>query len=160
MQIAVDRPKAVSKLALGSTSPRVDAKSYKTIEKWADLAEKGDAVGLYLDFAEKIYPTRIFEAGREVFMSSAAKASKEELLRFAVLAEGTKDFDLSERLSEIKCPTLVILSEDDRVIDPRSAALFEGSKNFETFVYESGYGHAAYDLAPDYKERLMRFFEE
>ena len=37
------------------------------------------------------------------------------------------------------------------------ARAFEGRKDFHLHMYD-GYGHACFDTAPDYKERLMKFF--
>ena len=31
-------------------------------------------------------------------------------------------------------------------------------KDFKLYMY-NGYGHAAFDTAPDYRERIMKFFE-
>ena len=36
------------------------------------------------------------------------------------------------------------------------AEVFAGRPKCELYIY-SGYGHAAYDLAPDYKERILEF---
>ena len=32
-------------------------------------------------------------------------------------------------------------------------------KDFKLYMYK-GYGHAAFDTAPDYRERIMKFFEQ
>ena len=55
---------------------------------------------------------------------------------------------------------LAIGSSDDRVLGAEStlqiAGRLGGRPGFETFMYD-GYGHAAYDTAPDYRERMLQF---
>ncbi len=64
-------------------------------------------------------------------------------------------FLLESRLGELKkiqCPVLVIGSKDDRVLGSKASLLIANQiPHSELFMYE-GYGHAAYDTAPDYRE--------
>lgn len=159
--LAAAHPELVDRLALGSAAAKVDPEQYARIGAWAELAKKRDGVGLYLDFGEAIYPPEVFNAYRPALIMAGNAVSAEDLDRFVVLAEGTKDFDLTPRLEEIRCPVLVIGAADDRVLGPDAAdGIGEGLKSnpdFQSFIYE-GYGHAAFDTAPDYRERLLRFF--
>ena len=63
-------------------------------------------------------------------------------------------------LKEITCPTLAIGSSDDQVLGADAtlqiAERLGARPDFQLHMYD-GYGHAAYDTAPDYKERLLRF---
>ena len=92
--------------------------------------------------------------------SAAATVTEEELESFAVIAEAANGFDVSDQLGTITQPVLVIGSEDDRVLGgDASRKIAEGLKNSshcELYMYD-GYGHAVYDLAPDYKERMLKF---
>ena len=80
--------------------------------------------------------------------------------RFVTLAEGTRGFDIRDRLREIDCPVLVVGSADDRVLGAQPAeeiaGLLRDKPGLETYMYD-GYGHAAYDTAPDFKERVLHF---
>ena len=91
----------------------------------------------------------------------AKSVTEEDLSRFIILAEAVKGFDVSDQLTNIACPVLVLGSKDDVVLGGEaSEALFESLKDrpdCELYMYE-GYGHAAYDLAPDYKDRMLSFF--
>ena len=75
-------------------------------------------------------------------------------------AESLKGFDITGQLRKITCPVLVIGSLDDGVLgagaSERIAENLKGHTDCELYLY-NGYGHAAYDLAPDYKERLLKF---
>jgi len=160
MTMAAEYPGLVRKLILGSTAACVDPEQFKTIGEWIRLAEAGNAEELYMAFGEAIYPREIFEQSRDMLAAAAKTVTEEDLKRFIILAEGMKGFDMTERLEQILCPVLVMGSADDAVLggeaSERIAAAFSGRRDCELYMYD-GYGHAVYDLAPDYKERILRF---
>ena len=161
--IAAEHPELVKKLAVGS-SPAYETRELRALLKsLIEIAKAGDAEKLYLSFGEAIYPGETFENAREMLIDAAKSVTEAELCRFVILAEGIENFDAREKLKNIACPTLAIFSFDDNVIGAGASADFEicfaGRSDFETCFYD-GYGHAAYDLAPDYKERLKRFFTD
>ncbi len=161
MEIAIEQPDLVRKLALGSTSACVGEAQFETVEKWIRLAQAGDSAGLYLAFGEAIYPAAVFEQSRGLLLEAAETVTEEELARFVVLAEGMKGFDVTADLKKIACPVLVIGSEDDAVLGAdasrRIAENLDPQTGHVLYLYD-GYGHAAYDTAPDYRERLRDFF--
>ncbi len=160
MEIAIEHPELVRRLILGSTSARVSPEQYRLFEHWIRLAEDGQAEALFLSFAEALYPPAVFEQVREEMIVAAKAATQENLRRFAIQAEGLKGFDLTGNLHQIACPVLVIGDKEDRVLGGDAscqiAELLQGRTDCELFLYD-GYGHAAYDLAPDYRERMLRF---
>ena len=83
-----------------------------------------------------------------------------ELDRFTILAEGMKGFDDLDALGDISCPVLLTGSMDDQVLGAEATAQMAerltGRPDFELAMYD-GYGHAAYDTAPDYTERILNF---
>ncbi len=162
MLIAAEHPELVSKLVLGSTSSRVDTDLCdNVITKWTDLAKQKKAKELYLAFGEALYPEEIFEQSREVLLGIADGITDEDLERFVILADSIKGFDVSDRLNDIKCPVLVLGSNDDHVLGGEASreiyAKLGARPDCELYMYD-GFGHAAYDLAPDYKERMHDFF--
>lgn len=161
MEIAIEAPELVHALVLGSTSACVTEDQYRAIGEWVQLARDGKATELYLAFGEALYPEEIFEQSQELLAEAAKTVTDEELERFVVLVEGTKGFDVLEDLERIACPVLLLGSMDDRVLGAEASAQIaerlEGRADFEFYMYD-GYGHAAYDTAPDYKARILRFF--
>lgn len=159
--MAMEHPERVRRLALGSTTARVDAAHYQIIEKWIQLAKRRDATGLYLAFGEAVYPQDVFEASRAPLSEAARTVTEAELERFIIQAKAMKGFDVMDDLAKIACPVLVIGSSDDHVLggdaSERIAERLNGRA--ELYMYD-GYGHAAYDTAPDYKARILRFLIE
>ena len=161
--IAIEYPGLVKKLVLGSTSAHVLPEQFRSIERWIALAEANDPVGLYLSFGEKIYPPAVFGQFREALIAAGKTVTEAELRRFIILARGIEGFDVSNRVSEIQCPVLAIGVFEDAVLDADAtmeiAEKLDLKPDFRLYLY-TGYGHAAFDTAPDYRERIKRFFEE
>ncbi len=160
--IAQDHPELVSKLILGSSACMIPEGRYAAIDEWISFARQKDRAGLYLSFGEKLYPKHVFEANRSVFESLAETVTDEELEKFIILAEGTKGFDVSDRIELITCPVLSLDAEDDMVLGQESGQLIKEKlkdhPSFSSYTY-SGFGHAAFDTAaPEYQERMLRFF--
>ena len=160
MEIAIGHPELVQKLVLGSTASRVTEMLYRTLDNWVELAKSKNATDLYLAFGESLYPHDMYVQLRDILIETAKTVTDEELERFIILAQGMKDFNVTDDLVKIACPVLAIGSEDDQVLGAdgtrRIAERLNDRADFELFMYY-GYGHAAYDTAPDYKERMLRF---
>jgi len=161
--IAVEYPELVGKMVLGSSSSHVREAQYSVIENWVNLARAGDRVGLYLAFGKEIYPPAVFDQYREVLINTAETVTDAELRRFITLAEGIKDFNITDELGKIRCPVLAVGDYEDAVLDSDAtmeiAEKLDERPDFRLYLYV-GYGHAAYDTAPDYRERILRFFGE
>ena len=163
MEIAIRHPELVEKLVLGSTTAGITEEQFPLFESWIRLAKEQDAQALYLSFGEALYPEDVFEQSKDLLIEAAKSVTEEDLQRFIILAEALKGFDITDELSRIACPVLLLGSEDDRVLGADAASkIAEQLKkrpDFELYMY-AGYGHAAYDTAPDYKDRILRFLGE
>lgn len=160
MEIAVNCPELVRKLALGSTSSRITEKQFAAVEQWIGSAKEGNGAELYLAFGREIYARDMFEKLKNALMEAGKTVTAAELKRFITLAEGIKGFS-ENGLWKIKCPVLVTGSDDDAVLGPKAyEEIREKLKDHPSaeFCLYDGYGHASFDTAPDYKERLVRFF--
>ena len=161
--IAIEYPALVKKLVLGSSSAHVQPEQFQVIERWIALAEANDGVGLYLAFGEEIYPPAVFEQFRDALIAAGKTVTPEELRRFIILARGIEGFDVSGRVAKISCPVLAIGVYEDAVLDADAtmeiAEKLDPRPDFRLYLY-MGYGHAAFDTAPDYRERMRKFFEE
>ncbi|WP_022773499.1 alpha/beta fold hydrolase [Butyrivibrio sp. AE2015] len=160
MVMAIEYPDLIKKLVLGSTSSHIKPEQTKVIEKWISLAESGDVHALYQSFAKEIYPEKIYNEYKDFFSNISNAVTTAELKKFIILAKAIIGFDISDDLKKIKCPTLAIGSFEDAVLD--SDATMEIAENldyrqdFRLYMY-IGYGHAAFDTAPDYRDRIYEF---
>ena len=162
LTMAIKYPSLIKKLMLGSSCARVTDSQKKAVEKWIAAAESRDGVKLSLETAGDIYPKETFEQYKGVFEKNGKNVTGEEMERFIILAKGIKDFDVTHRLGEIRCPVIAIGSSDDMVLSGATKELirlFSDKPDFRYHLYSS-YGHAAYDTAPDFKQKLLAFCEE
>lgn len=162
MVIAINYPDLVDKLVLGSTSSHIKPEQSKVLEGWIELAKKGDAHSLYQKFAKEIYPPNIYSEYEDYFSEISNTVTQKELERFVILSKAIEGFDISSDLKKITCPTLAMGVFEDEVLD--SDATMEIAENldyrpdFKLFMY-IGYGHAAFDTAPDYRDRILSFLK-
>jgi pimeloyl-ACP methyl ester carboxylesterase len=163
LKLAADHPELVHKIIVGSSAARVSEDPQAVIESWIDLAQEGNAKDLYLLFGETIYPEDVYEGYKDALIQAAETVTEEDLARFVILAGALKGLDLREDIARITCPALVIGSETDKVFGREGsddiAAGLTASPDCRLYIYDA-YGHAVYDLAPDYKTRMRDFLLE
>ena len=163
MRIAIEEPELIQKLILGSTSAWVEEAQYKKVKKWIQMARGGKKTELNLAMGESLYPKEVFEQSRELLSEAAKSVTYTDLNRFIIFAEGMKGFDTTIDLEKIACPVFVIGSKDDQVLGAaateRIAEHLDNRPDFALYMYD-GYGHAAYDTAPDYKKRILFFLKQ
>lgn len=157
--IAAHHPELVKKIVVGSAACRINNFMKKAVVHWIELARKGDAVSLYLDFGKKVYPQAAFKSFRNDLIQAADSVTPEELARFLILASALADLDIREDIRNISCPILILGSLDDGVLGSDAHRELSDYLNGADVYAYCGFGHAAYDLAPDYKERIYRFFK-
>ena len=160
--IAIRHPALVGRLVLGSSSSHVTEEQFAVIGRWIALARQGDRAGLYLDFGEKIYPPALFAQLKDSLLAAAETVTGRDLARFVILAEGIRGFNITGQLDKIQCPVLAIGVYEDAVLDADAtmeiAEKLDERIDFRLYMY-TGFGHAAFDTAPDYRERMRRFLE-
>ncbi len=161
MDIAIDYPGLVRRLVLASAPSFMYEERFRVIDSWIKLAERGEKEELYLSFGKNVYPEKVFEQSRELLTAAAKTLTDEELARFTIIAEGMRKHNTHDELDRIACPVMLIASDDDKVFGTEYAfqinERMKHRSDFEFFMY-SGFGHAVYDTAPDFKERMLKFF--
>lgn len=159
MEIAADHPGLVNKLVLASTAARVEGSAAEIFDGWIGLAKEGREKDLYLDFGKAVYTAEVFKQAKGLLTEAALTVTGEELAQFVIIAESLKGFDMTERLEKIACPALVVGSGDDAVLGSEASKhVAAGIKGSELYMYD-GFGHAVYDTAPDFVERMKAFLD-
>ena len=157
--LAASRPDLVAKLFLGSTTANTKGAA-ALIENWARLAEEEKLSELNQAFAQAVYTPSFYERYKDAIMASLAGATNADLKRFATLARALLGFDASDILPKIKCPILAVGAGLDKIFGADAApqiARLAGT-SARSCVYPN-YGHAVYDEAPDYVDKIYEFFE-
>ncbi len=156
--LAINHPKAVHKMILGSTFAKPNDTCIRVLEEWIQNAKEKNEKALLESFACNVYSETTFNLFREALISLNSGIDNEEYARFIILAEACKNFDCLEKLFAVRCPVLVIGSEGDRVATAEGSKQIAEALGCELFLYGKNYGHGVYDEAPDYKQRCLNFF--
>ena len=159
--IAEQFPQKVERLALGCSASRLNDMSRAVMTEWKRLADARDIEALCSNFIDKVFSEDTIRKYKRSLMRMNTNATEQDMARFCVLAKACLAFEAYEGLSKLKCPTLVLGAELDQVlgvIASREIAevLKQNGVPVQLYVYEK-YGHAAYDEAPDFRERILKF---
>ena len=160
MMIAIKYPSIYKKIAVVSTSANVTKDNFIAINNWINLAKNNKKEEIMLDFMEKIYPKKLYLKSIDLCKNIANTITKIELDRFIINATAIKGFNILDRLVLINKPFLMVGGKLDNLlgINPIIEAK-KYNKDIKNYIFE-GYGHALYDLAPEFKKILLKFFIE
>ena len=157
--LAIDRPDLVNKLVLAVTLSRNNNVVENVIEKWVTLTERGQFKKLVADMAEKMY-SDAYVRRYKLFMPLLTVLQKpKDVKRFVILAKSCLTCDTYQELDKIKCPVLVIGGRKDKVVGADASVEIAEKLGCELFIYEN-LGHAAYEEAKDFNERVYAFFKK
>ena len=114
---------------------------------------------------DTIFSPKRIEGNREGLINSFAGTTQEEFVQFVNMSANFYGYDVREDLDKIKCPAFVIGCEGDRVFGAEASRMIyegisKGNDKCELYIYDDSYGHAVYDEAPDYKDRIYDFLKK
>lgn len=160
-EVAADRPDLVSKLFLGSTCAKMTKAATALIGNWAELAQKEKAADLNQAFAKAVYSQGFYHKYKDAILASLEGATRYDLKRFSILARAILDFDATFILPKIQCPILAVGAEEDQIFGSEAARKIASlaGNSAQSYVYKN-YGHAVYDEAGDYPDRILAFFAD
>ena len=155
--LAIDYPELVKKLIIASSYSRCSETAGLVFERWMKLAQKADVQALNHDFFQCIYSDKLLEEYKDALPVLEKNGTAEDCANFIILAKACVEFNAYAELDRIKCPVLVIGSRKDKVLTGEASSEIAEKLGCEIYMYD-GYGHAVYDEAPDYKNRIAEFF--
>ena len=154
IQYALAYPNRVRRLVLANTCARTSVWLKKIGDGWNEVARCGSGLAYYLTTIPIIYSTRFFEEhadwmeGREKMLTEYFSRTdvREALIR---LTDSSREYDVSDRLGEIKCPTLVISSSEDALVPMTEQKLIHERIEGSSYVTVNGSGHASMYEVPE-----------
>ena len=159
LSLALDHPALVEKLVVAVSAPRASELAREALGCWKDCAARGDHKALMIDTAERSYSPAYLKKYRKLYPVLGAVGKPSSYDRFLANADAILGFDMYDELPRLSCPTRILGGAEDRIVGADgSRKLHERIAGSELFLYE-GLGHAAYEEAPDFYERVFRFLE-
>lgn len=159
LSLALRYPELVDKLAVGSTWARPNATGMETFREWSRLGRAGDANRMCTEVVRHIYSETGSDLVKAISDEMRLHATTEDIRRFAVSADANVSFNVYDQLNDLKCPLLALGAEKDAVLGAAATKEIAEKLGCESYIYPKA-GHAVYDEAPDYPERLLHFFED
>jgi 3-oxoadipate enol-lactonase len=144
MIFAATHPERVQSLAVISTVSYVGEELHQAVTEWADAAlndpDRLYRVSVPLNFSSKFLASSpdVVDQGQERVRS----CPPEFFPAFARLVEAFQELDITERLPEITCPTLVMCGEEDALKPVHYSRTIAQSIPGAEFLIVPGAGHA------------------
>lgn len=158
--LVIGHPELVKKLVLVVTLAQQNEIIQNTASDWISMAEHGDYKSLMIDTAEKTYSEKFLKKYRHLYPFLGMIGKPKDFKRFLIQAKSCLHHDAYSQLDQILCPTLVLGGACDQIVGKTAAVeLADQIINSELYIY-SGLGHAAYEEARDFNQRVLRFLEK
>ena len=154
--LAIDRPDLVNKLVLAVTLSKNNDTVKNTIETWIHLAEQGAMRQLIADMAEKMYSDAYVKRYRLLMPLLTVLQKPKDVERFVILAKACLSCNTYESLDKIKCPVFVIGGRQDQVVGGKACEEIAEKLGCKLYMYDH-LGHAAYEEAKDFNQRVYDF---
>ncbi len=161
--IAIKYPEVVENLVLASSSSKALPLQLEVIGHWTDLCVEGKAMEFVEDFIDNAFSKSYLERYKPVLLKMYRNVTADELQRFAVLSAACAHVDTYNDLGKIKCPVFVIGAALDHVVGAEASTIMYEKLKAEgvpcQFYMYNDYGHAAFDEAKDYRQRIYDFLQ-
>ena len=156
--LTLNHPEIVEKLVLNVTTSTPNPVLKKNVENWEKMTrEKG------LEYVSDSFIAMTYPPGKEpgplpegeVFAVGTKTHPEEE---FIALARACLTCNTKDRLSEIKCPVLVLGGGKDIIMSPEASVELAEGLGTEAVIFEE-LGHGAYE-DPEYQELVLDFLNK
>ena len=111
---------------------------------------------LHMETFRMLFTEEFLGKYENVLPSLCGDLTETERRDFIIFAKACLDFDIENEIGKISCPVFVTAAKNDRLIPYTMSELIAEKTGGKLFVYDN-YGHAFYDEAPDYRERLLSY---
>ena len=154
--LAIDRPDLVNKLVLAVTLSQNNATVKEVVENWITLTEQGDIKKLVTDMAEKMYSDVYVKRYKTLMPLLTIMQKPKDAQRFITLAKACLTCNTYEELDKIKCPVFVLGGRKDKVVSGVASEEIAAKLGCKIYMYDN-LGHAAYEEAKDFNQRVYDF---
>ncbi len=156
--LAIDHPECVEKLVLAVTVSRQTDTLKKVVGNWIKMAESDDFPNLIEDTMRKTYTQAKFKRYAllmPLFKRFVKAKSKERFLNQAQACLTHHAFD---DLPKIKCKTLIIGGDTDRVVGKNTSEEMAKEIKHSSLILYKGQGHGAYEEIKTFDAEIRKFF--
>lgn len=155
---AIKWPARVRALVLTVTLSRPN-ECIKETGKWFDLLKNESPEVALKYMQDKSFSDEWLEAHKNIPVVAPAPELCRDLDQYEILELACQTHNAYDRLSEIKCPTLVVGGWCDCVVSGQASIEISEALHCDTIMY-SKLGHGLYEEANDYHARVFAWLKE
>lgn len=156
--LAIDRPDLVHKLVLAVTLSRNNETVNTVVRSWITMTEQNNMKALVADMAEKMYSTAYVKRYKPFMPLLTLLQTPKDVPRFITLAKACLTCDTYDKLDKIRCPVLVMGGTQDAVVTGNASWEIAEKLGCQIHMYKD-LGHAAYEEAKDFNQRVYDFLK-
>ena len=156
--LAIDRPDLVNKLVLAVTLSKNNETVENVIADWVQMTEQKDWKALVNDMAVKMYSDAYMKKYKMMMPLLTALQKPKDVKRFLTLTKACLTCNTYEEMDKIQCPVMVIGGGKDKIVTGKASEEIAQKLGCEIYMYEE-LGHAVYEEAGDFNQRVYEFFE-
>ncbi len=157
--LAIDRPDLVNKLVLAVTLSKNNETVRTVIDDWIEMTEQNNFMDLVEDMAIKMYSDSYVKRYRPFMPLLTIMQKPKDVPRFITLAKACLTCNVYDELEKIQCPVFVIGGMQDKVVSGEASVEIAEKLGCKIHMYEE-LGHAAYEEAKDFNQRVYDFLRE
>ena len=158
--LAVRHPEKITKLILAVSAPNANEPVKENVTRWLEFVSKKDHKALMTDTAEHYYSGRYLKKYRLLYPFLGMVGKPKSYERFIRNAQAILAFDMSDRLKQITCPTLILAGRNDRIVGVQASLdMHEQIKGSDLYIYEE-YGHAPNEEDRHFYERIFAWLKK
>ena len=156
--LAIERPDLVHKMVLAVTLSRNNDMVNTVLHDWIKMTESGDFKSLVNDMAVKMYSDAYIRKYKAFMPLLTIMQTPKDIERFITLTKSCLTCDTYDLLDKIQCPVFVIGGKQDKIVTGEASEELADRLGCELYMYEE-LGHAAYEEAKDFNQRVYAFFK-
>lgn len=157
--LAIDRPDLVRKLVLAVTLSKNNETVKNVLNNWIEMIQQGDMKNLVTDMAIKMYSAEYIKRYKPFLPLLTIMQKPKDVNRFIQLAKSCLTCNAYEELDKITCPVFVIEGGLDQVVGGAASKEIADKLKCEMYLYEN-LGHAAYEEAKDFNQKVLEFLKK
>ena len=130
-------------------------------DRWMMAARLRSGRYLFITMVPDIYSDEFVERRRDFVCSTAPRFEEVDFDAFIELLKSFMELDITDRLDQIKVPTLVVAAEEDRTKPPRYSRLIHERIPNSELVIIKGAGHVViWEKPAEFNEVVLRFLKK
>ncbi|MBU5424797.1 alpha/beta hydrolase [Tissierella pigra] len=155
--LAIDYPQMVDKLVIGVSVSKQNDNMQKVIKNWIALAKNNDYKNLIIDTMEKTFTENRLKKYRLLYPIVTKVGKPKDFNRFIIQANACLHHNSYDDLDKIKCSTLVIGGDSDKIVGENASKEMAERINKSKLILYKGLGHGAYEETKDFNRQVLRF---